>query len=258
MEIRLTHEVFDANEGAGPVLIGWLLDVEAGGVVYPPPARVRSADMDRNHAKSASRCPAILNLESRYIEVKCPFDLQLSFVRDKDGRPGLRNVLGSASPVRGKKLKELLYLVDESEWRYPNRPTVQLQLPYVFLSDEPVYLCQTPPFLHYREIPWPGTLFGGRFPIDVWPRPLMWAFEWHDTDRELELSRGEPLFYCQIETVPPDRSFRLVEVERTAELQAYLQHISGAVNYVNQTFSLFRAAREQRPETLVTPRDGKR
>ncbi|MSU91202.1 hypothetical protein GE300_16585 [Rhodobacteraceae bacterium 2CG4] len=29
---------------------------------------------------------------------------------------------------------------------------------------------------------------------------------------------------------------------------------SGAVNYVNQAFSLFRAAEERRPPVLVTPR----
>ena len=129
-----------------------------------------------------------------------------------------------------------------------------MRLPYVFVADEPVYLSQVAPFLHYRSEPWPGTLFGGRFPIDVWPRPLMWAFERHDTEKELRLARGEPLFYCQLETIPPDRPFRLVEAARTPELDAYLEHISGAVSYVNRTFSLFRTAGERRPERLVVPR----
>ncbi len=35
---------------------------------------------------------------------------------------------------------------------------------------------------------------------------------------------------------------------------AYIEHISGAVNYVNQTFSLFRAAEEVRPARLVVPK----
>ncbi len=249
IEIRITHALPEAS--SGPVTVGWLLKVERGAVIYDPPVRVRSGEMSRTHAKSASRCPAILNLESRYVEVRCPFDLRLGFVRDKDGRPGLRNLLGAASPVRANKLGDLIHLVNEAEWRYPDRPTVQMVLPYVFVSDEPVYLSQVAPFMHYRAEPWPGTLFGGRFPIDVWPRPLMWAFEWHDTERELRLSRGEPLFYCQFETLPPDRPFRLVEAARTAELDAYLESISGAVNYVNRTFSLFRTAQNRRPATLV-------
>ena len=253
IEIRITHALPEAS--SGPVTVGWLLKVERGAVIYDPPVRVRSGEMSRTHAKSASRCPAILNLESRYVEVKCPFDLRLGFVRDKDGRPGLRNLLGAASPVRANKLGDLIHLVNEAEWRYPDRPTVQMVLPYVFVSDEPVYLSQVAPFMHYRAEPWPGTLFGGRFPIDVWPRPLMWAFEWHDTERELRLSRGEPLFYCQFETLPPDRPFRLVETARTAELDAYLESISGAVNYVNRTFSLFRTAQNRRPATLVVPKE---
>ena len=113
----------------------------------------------------------------------------------------------------------------------PSARQIQLSLPYVFVADEPVYLSQVAPFMHYRDEPWPGTIFGGRFPIDVWPRPLMWAFEWHDTERELKLARGEPLFYCQFETMPQDRPIRLVEAERTPELNQYLEHISGAVNY---------------------------
>ena len=79
--------------------------------------------------------------------------------------------------MRPKALNSVLHVVNEAERRHPDRPTLQLSLPYVFIADEPVYLSQVAPFLHYRAEPWPGTIFGGRFPIDVWPRPLMWAFE---------------------------------------------------------------------------------
>jgi hypothetical protein len=68
------------------------------------------------------------------------------------------------------------------------------------------------------------------------------------------LKRGDPLFYCQFEGDGPDRPIQLVEAERTPELKAYLDHISGAVNFVNQTFSLFKAAEAARPERLLTPK----
>ena len=256
MDVHITHALPDEGPRSGPVKIGWLLAEERGGVIYDAPTRVRSAGINQQHAKSASRCPAIIGLESRYFEVRCPFDIQLAFVRDKDGRPGLRNLLGDQSPVRSKKLGSLLHIVNEEEWRYPDRPTLQLALPYVFIADEPVYLSQVAPFMHYQPAPWPGTIFGGRFPIDVWPRPLMWAFEWHDIKKALQLSRGEPLFYCQFETVPQNRPIQLVEAARTPELEAYLEHIGGAVNFMNQTFSLFKTAAERRPKTLVVPRQG--
>jgi hypothetical protein len=148
----------------------------------------------------------------------------------------------------------VLVLVNEAEWRFPDRPTVQLMLPYCFISDETVYLTQLGTFAHYRPDPLPGTIFGGRFPVNLWPRPLMWAFEWHDTSKDLVLRRGEPLFYCQFEANGPDRPVQMVEAERTEALETYMDKISGAVNYVNQTFSLFKAAEAVRPTKLLTPK----
>lgn len=236
-----------------PVQVGWFLNTKKAGVLYFPPERVRSADMNKTHAKSASRCPAVINLESRYFMIRCPFDLNLEFVRDKDGRPAMRNLNGDMSGIRANKMREKLHITAEHEWRYPGVPSLQLELPYVFIADEPVYMNQVAPFMHYQKTPFPGTIFGGRFPINVWPRPLMWAFEWHDTSKPLKVSRGDPLFYVQFETMPQDRSVVVSEAEVTPELNDYMEHISGAVNYVNQTFSLFEAAEAARPAKLVTP-----
>ena len=251
MEIRITHALPEDGPRSGPVRIGWLLDENSGGVIYDAPERMRPERAESRHAKSAARCPAVINLESRYCEIACPFDLHLAFVRSESGKPGLRNLAGAKSSVRPNKLGRLIHVVEESEWRRADRPTIQMRLPYIFVADEPVYMSQVAPFLHYRADPWPGTIFGGRVPIDIWPRQLNWAFEWHDVERELRLSRGEPLFYCHFETAPLDRPIQLVEAVRTPELEAYLEHISGVVNFVNQSFSLFKTAQERRPETLL-------
>jgi hypothetical protein len=239
--------------GSGPVTVGWFLNDRKGGIIYAPPERVRSVERNKTHAKSASRCPAVITLESRYFLVRCPFDLNIGFTRDKDGKPGLRNLNGDLSGIRANKLGDKLHLTAEKEWRHAGVPTIQLSLPYVFISDEPVYISQVSPFMHYSRDPLPGTIFGGRFPINVWPRPLMWAFEWHDTDKPIKIGRGDPLFYVGFETLPQDRSVMVVEAEVTKELTDYMELISGAVNYVNQTFSLFQAAEERRPQNLVTP-----
>ena len=105
----------------------------------------------------------------------------------------LVNRAGANSPIRSSKLNEVLTLVSEAEWRFPDRPTIQLHLPYYFIADEMVYLTQLAAFAHYRPDPLPGTIFGGRFPISVWPRPLMWAFEWHEPAKDLVIKRGDPL-----------------------------------------------------------------
>ena len=47
---------------------------------------------------------------------------------------------------------------------------------------------------------------------------------------------------------------QVVEAERTPELTKYMEQIGGVVNYVNQTFSLFKAAEALRPPKLLTPK----
>ena len=254
MDISLTFERPQDGPGSGPISVGWFLASDKNAVLYDPPERVSFRQTNRTHAKSASRCPGVIQLESRYFMVKCPFDLHIGFSRDDKGKPVLVNRAGASSPIRANKLGEVLTLVNEAEWRYPDRPTIQLVLPYCFIADEMVYITQLSAFMHYRPDPLPGTIFGGRFPVSVWPRPLMWAFEWHEPQKDIVLKRGEPLFYAQFEGMDPSRPVQVVEAEKTPELMSYLEKIGGAVNYVNQTFSLFKAAEALRPKRLLTPK----
>lgn len=255
MQFHISFDRPEAEPKSGPLNVGWFLTSNKGAVLYDPPERLSFRQTNRSHAKSAGRCPAVIQLESRYFMVKCPFDLHIGFQRDGKGKPQLINRMGAASPVRSSKLNEVLTLVNEAEWRYPDRPTLQLSLPYCFIADEMCYLTQLGTFAHYRKDPLPGTIFGGRFPINVWPRPLMWAFEWHEPEKDIILRRGEPLFYCQFEGEDPARAVQLVEAEKTPELSAYLEQIGGVVNYVNQTFSLFKAAEAMRPTKLLKAKD---
>ncbi|MFE3836792.1 hypothetical protein [Pseudogemmobacter sonorensis] len=254
MEITITVDRPEDGPGAGPMQVGWFLTSDRNAVLFDPPERVLFRQTNKTHAKSAGRCPGVVQLESRYFMVKCPYDLHIGFRRDEKGKAVLVNRAGSASPVRANKLNEVLTLVNETEWRYPDRPTIQLSLPYCFIADELMYVTQLSAFMHYRADPLPGTIFGGRFPISVWPRPLMWAFEWHEPEKDIVLRRGEPLFYVQFEGMDPSRPVQVIEAERTPELATYMEQIGGAVNYVNQTFGLFKAAERLRPTRLLTPR----
>jgi len=254
MNITLSFERPEDGPASGPVTVGWFLTSDKRAVLYDPPERVSFRQTNRQHAKSAGRCPGVIQLESRYFMVKCPFDLHLGFSRDANGKATLVNRAGTASTIRSNKLGEVITLVNEAEWRFPDRPTIQLALPYCFIADETVFITQLSPFMHYRKQPLPGTIFGGRFPVNIWPRPLMWAFEWHEPEKDIVLRRGEPLFYCQFESQNPERPVQVVEAERTPELTKYMEQIGGVVNYVNQTFSLFKAAEALRPPKLLTPK----
>jgi hypothetical protein len=129
---------------------------------------------------------------------------------------------------------------------------VQISAPYRFLADEQVWMSQMPAFGYYRKDPLPGLMLGGRFPIHIWPRSLMWAFEWHDLSKPLILRRGEPWFYVRFEAADPSRPVRLVEAQMTPELREYCSGLDGVTNYVNQTYQLFSVAQERRPPKLLT------
>ena len=60
-----------------------------------------------------------------------------------------------------------------------------------------------------------------------------------------------PLFYCQFDGYDPSRTIKLIQAEKTPELMQYMDQISGVVNYVNQTFSLFSEVEKVRPKKLL-------
>jgi hypothetical protein len=231
------------------VEVGWLLRTDHAAFIWQEPRPVSRSVSHSKHPKSVSRCPAVVDHESRMFQVLCPFDLRLRISLDKE-QP-LVDADGDASSVAGRTLAQIAFVSPRKQWRHPDRPILQIRTPYTFVADEDVYLMQLPPLLHYRSPAWPGVVLGGRFPIHIWPRPLSWSFEWHDVQQELVLKRGEPWFYCRFETRDASRHVRLVEAALTPELKEYFAGLTGVVNYVNGTTSLFDIARQRRPERLL-------
>jgi hypothetical protein len=236
--------------------VGWVLETDHAGFMWEAPTRVRANNaVGPRHAKSAAGCPAVLDQEARYFVVRCPVDLRLTIVIDgTSGEAAVASAAGDLSSIRTKAIGELVKRVSAKEWRHPSRPIIQFVTPYVFIADEPVWISQLLPFAFRTAQTWPGLMIGGRFPIDVWPRPLMWAFEWHDLNQELVLNRGDPLFFVGFETTDPSRHVRLVEAELTSELREYMAGTKAVANYVNQTFSLFKTALTRRPAKLLKPK----
>lgn len=236
------------------VEIGWLIDTDKAKFIWEGPRRIRRNDPSPTHAKSANFCPAVLDYEARMFDVPCPIDVRLAFRKDDKGKPALINLDRDMSSIRSKHLNDMLVIVNPREWRHPERPVLQFVTPYVFVADEQVYMTQMPPVAHYNPQPWPGILIGGRLPIHLWPRQMMWAFEWWDTSKELVLRRGEPWFCVRFETRDPARPVRLVEAEMTPELREHMKGLSAVSNYVDRTFSLFKVAEARRPEKLLQPK----
>jgi hypothetical protein len=233
--------------------VGWLLQKEKTSIIWDAPKAIRP-ESQNTAARSVAQCPAALDFDRRHFVINSPIDVHLRLAMTQDNI-GVTNMLGDKSPIRASALQQMIVFQPPQEWRHPKRPLIQMMTSYLFVSDDPVYINQLPPFLHYNATPLPGVQICGRFPIDIWPRALMWAFEWHDTSKDLILRRGEPLFYVRFEGPDPSASVRMIEAKRTPELESYVSSITGVTEYVSQTYSLFKTARERRPEKLLFPKD---
>jgi len=234
------------------ITVGWFVRSDKTSVLFAPPKLFSRNDPKAASAKSVQNCPAAVDFDRRHFVIPAPIDLTLQFVRQPNGQLSLQDADGDQSGIRANGLQQLLIFHPEKEWRHPDRPLIQFLSPYIFVADEPCYVVQTPPYLHYFAEQRPGVQMGGRFPVHIWPRPVSWGFEWHDISKPLKLKRGEPWFYVRFETENPSARVRLIEQERTEELEMYISDISDVSKYVNRTFSLFAEAQRRRPKKLLT------
>jgi hypothetical protein len=233
--------------------VGWLFNTDKSSVIWDAPKPVRQ-EAHTTAAKSVAFCPSVIDFDRRHFVINSPIDVHMRLAASPDGKLNVTNILGEKSPVRSGTLNQMLVFAPQNEWRHPQRPVIQVATPYLFIADDPVHINQFPPFLHHDGAARPGVQLCGRFPIDVWPRILMWAFEWHDLSKDLILKRGQPWFYVRFETPDPSASVRLVEAQRTPELESYVASLTDVTNYVSQTYSLMKTARERRPEKLLVPK----
>lgn len=234
--------------------VGWLFHKRDASIIWEAPQVLKPEAVETGSSKSVAYCPAVVEFDRRHFVIPCPVDIHMRLSVSPDGKLNVTNVDGPMGSVRQATLNQMFVFMPQHEWRHPKRPVVQMTTPYLFVADDPVTINQFPPFLHHLKHPRPGVQLCGRFPIDVWPRPLMWAFEWHDISQDLVLRRGDPWFYVRFETPDPMAPVRLIEAEMTEALAAYVASITDVSNYVNRTFSLFSRARERRPARLLTPK----
>lgn len=231
--------------------VGWLLDRHEATFIYSAPERYKPSYPPAQHAKATNKCPSVLEYEARHVQVYCPYDIHLRITKNEKGQIGLANMLGDMGGLTQETLLQLTRLLPPNAWRHPERPVIQINSAYRFVTDDIVYFNMMHPQFHFRKPPLPGLVIGGRLPLHIWPRHLVWAFEWFDTSSDLILKRGEPWFSIRFETTDPTRPVRLVEAEMTPELAEYIKGMDNVSNYVNQTYSLFKTAQERRPKILL-------
>lgn len=237
------------------VTVGWLLCEDISSVVFFPPERLTWPEIPRGaSAGDIARCPGIRDLTSQLWVVRSPFTFRIRAHHFDPGKGLTYRCEPCEKGLSERVLAHLLPVMPVSTWETPERPLLQLRLPYVFLSDHSVYIEQLPAFMSEVHARFPGTVYGGRFPIDLWPRRINFAFHWVDLTREIFIQRGDPLFYVRFQPRLRDQKVRVVEAERTSEVRQFMDAVKDVTAYTDKTFTLFARAAEMRPPRLVKER----
>jgi hypothetical protein len=228
--------------------IGWFVDVDIGEVVFDSPVPLKEVLPVEAARSPVATCPAIGGLRKRLYCLRAPFSFMVSLHR---GLASSSLVLHqSASSIAAWKAREWIRLMQASEWPSRDRPVVQVFLPYTFVTDADLMVRQVPPHQHYFGQARPGIVLAGEFAFRNWPRPLSWAFEFHDASKPLRVRRGEPLCYVEF-AAPEGESVHLKRVPRTAAIQDQQKRIGGVTALVRNTLRFTDVAGENRPQHLM-------
>ena len=233
--------------------VGWFINGEfSGSLIYGKPIPIKLQRDKPLSNRAVQACPAVNNLEKNYFEIPIPYDLRLRIIK-KDGKFNLFSV-PEGTRIDEDILHSHVELMKETDWRDLRYPIIQIQCPYVFITDSNIMLSLLPPFLDFKSKKWPGLLVAGKFPIVNWPRNLSWAFEWHDFENDLILKRGDPWFYVYLESDKIAENIKLVYAENNNIVKSFRQKMTDVVKYVSNSFSLFKTAKERRPKKLLFER----
>lgn len=232
------------------VTIGFVPAELAASVAFPVPRTLLSTRSEPLSRRAVQACPAVNTFEGRAIEILAPFSLRLRCLPGTKGAYDF-HIVESGTVPDAKVVERHVGFMSRQFWRTPDSPVIQINLPHFFVCDETCYLTQAPAWASSRRAQVPGMLISGRFPTNIWPRALNFAFEWTERDQDFIMRRGEALCYFIVETDRPDTPIRLVQAMLTSELQDYRKQIEDVVAYTSGAFNLFDEAKKVRPAKLL-------
>lgn len=231
--------------------IGFCLTDPGGGFAFQPPRTVLSTRDRPLGARAIQNCPAVNAIERHLVEIPSPVGIRL-VLEEEEGEPAL-GVIDHGTFVEAEHIAEMIALEPPERWRHPGRPVLQMRLPWFFVTDTPCMVNLIPPFLAPGPRRWPGTMVAARWPLTLWPRTLVWAFEWDRPDAELALKQGEPLAHALFEFNSPDARPKLVEAALTPELAEYRRQMENVHHITPDIEAVWRGAEARRPARLLVP-----
>ncbi len=235
--------------------VGWVIDpAREATFIWDAPRKLGHAASSSAHAKSVANCPAVSDHEARLIEITCPIDIKLRFFRDAQGNPSMAAIDGEQSSIRPQQFSQMVMAVHPcgvappATSSHPGDDTASFYRGSAGLDDPDAGFLSPPA----AASAWHDA--GRRFPIHIWPRELVWAFEWHDVNTDLIIRRGDPWFYLSFRnrgSVGSRQDSGSRDDRAVADL--YQRHARGQQLCEPHVF-LFKTAAARRPEKLLVPK----
>ena len=130
--------------------VGWFIeDTHKAKFVFNEPFPVKKNRKIPLSKRAVQACPAINHFEKRYFQVNFPYDLRLRYEFEHEKHN--LYVIPENTRIDDDLIPQNVVLMPPKFWRDENFPTIQIMCPYVFVSDEEVFMSQLPPFLDYKH-----------------------------------------------------------------------------------------------------------
>ena len=190
------------------VNIGWTPykrnpDMEAMDLLYFEPEKL-------NYYKDTTsyfmKCPAVSNFHNKFYVIKSPFDLELTYDREK----------GEVKISQDQKFFDQFVSWRKDEYGENERPLFSFLFQYMFVADEPVWIETYPAFLHGQ--PENTQYIPGSFDVYNWFRPIDFSFQMLDDTKTVSIKRGQPLFYIKFNSKNLNENFVMKRIEWTDNL----------------------------------------
>lgn len=101
-----------------------------------------------------------------------------------------------------------------------DRRRIDLDVSYLFFSEESIDICQYPAYLHQTSFMETSTVASGKFNISKWIRPINISFILWKNKNSIKINKDEPLSYVNFET---DKKVILKKFKLTEEIYSIVQ-----------------------------------
>lgn len=145
------------------------------------------------------KCPAHTDFMKNTFVFKSPLDISLDIdVNDQFAKVWSRNL----DQAIFNKIIDLRFL-SLSEAGTSPYPIIGIDFLNAFTCSSPMLVSITPAYLHFNDFTTKTSVIPGTYDISRWTRPIECVFEVKSNCEQIEIKKGDALFYVKFESTVP-------------------------------------------------------